>query len=92
MEKAEPPPHTEQTLNQNDATRNSDDVEKHAGSDFEKNGAGESADAVEDVKENDPFVVDYDGENDPSNPLNWTTKKKWTMGGFLSAMTFVTYV
>jgi hypothetical protein len=38
----------------------------------------------EDVKEpvvtdteHDPKVVDWDGEHDPENPLNWSAKKKW---------------
>jgi hypothetical protein len=42
--------------------------------------------------EKDPNVVDFDGDNDPECALNWPTRKKWTMGGLLSAMTFVTYV
>jgi hypothetical protein len=38
----------------------------------------------EDVKEpavtdteQDPNIVDWDGEQDPENPLNWSAKKKW---------------
>lgn len=27
--------------------------------------------------EHDPNIVDWDGEHDPENPLNWTAKKKW---------------
>lgn len=91
MEKAETPT-TEHALKHDETTRNSDDLEKQAGFDFEKPRSTESADGKEGVKETDPFIVDYDGESDPQNPLNWATSKKWTMGGFLSAMTFVTYV
>jgi hypothetical protein len=39
---------------------------------------------AEDVKEpavtdteHDPNIVDWDGEHDPENPLNWSAKKKW---------------
>jgi hypothetical protein len=91
MEKAEHSP-SEHGLDHDNTTRNSDDLEKRAGSDFEKHDSGDAVDVKEEVKEKDPFIVDFDGENDPLSPLNWTTKKKWTMGGFLSAMTFVTYV
>jgi hypothetical protein len=38
----------------------------------------------EDVKEpavtdteHDPNIVDWDGEHDPENPLNWSARKKW---------------
>jgi len=27
--------------------------------------------------EHDPNIVDWDGEADPENPLNWSAKKKW---------------
>ena len=38
-----------------------------------------------------PDLVDWDGEDDPEKPVNWSSKKKWTNGGLLAAMTFVTY-
>jgi hypothetical protein len=41
--------------------------------------------------ESDPNLVDWDGEDDPEKPVNWTMKKKWGNGGLLAAMTFVTY-
>lgn len=41
-------------------------------------------------KEADPNVVNWDGDNDPENPQNWTPKKKWTTGGLLAGITFVT--
>lgn len=40
----------------------------------------------------DPNVVDWDGPDDPANPQNWTSKKKWINTGLLASMTFVTYV
>lgn len=43
-------------------------------------------------EDHDPNIVDYDGQDDPHNPYNWTKKKKWTNGGILSAMTLITYV
>ena len=38
---------------------------------------------------NDPNIVDWD-ENDPANPQNWTTKKKWGNMSVVSSITFLT--
>lgn len=38
----------------------------------------------------DPNIVDFDGPNDPENPMNWPATKKWTMVGIVSAITFLT--
>ncbi|OTB19790.1 hypothetical protein K445DRAFT_344848 [Daldinia sp. EC12] len=40
--------------------------------------------------ERDPDVVDWDGPDDPENPLNWSDKKKWLNIAILSIMTLVT--
>ncbi|KAF2099054.1 MFS general substrate transporter [Rhizodiscina lignyota] len=40
--------------------------------------------------ERDENIVDWDGDDDPHNPYNWSKGKKWTNGGLLSAMTLVT--
>lgn len=40
----------------------------------------------------DPNIVDWDGPNDPDNPLNWSTKKKWGHIAVLASITFLTYV
>ena len=40
----------------------------------------------------DPDVVDWDGPDDPENPLNWPARKKWTLIGILAMVTLVTYV
>lgn len=40
----------------------------------------------------DADVVDWDGPDDPENPLNWPKKKKWSMLGTLSVMTILMYV
>jgi hypothetical protein len=34
--------------------------------------------------------VDFDGPNDPENPLNWKASKKWGMVSLISAITFLT--
>ncbi|KAE9987066.1 hypothetical protein EG328_003848 [Venturia inaequalis] len=50
----------------------------------------ESEKEADEKAENDPNIVDWDGEDDPMNPLNWTPKKKWIIVGLLSLMTLVT--
>ncbi|KAJ5331705.1 benomyl/methotrexate resistance protein [Penicillium atrosanguineum] len=42
------------------------------------------------ASEPDPDLVNWDGEDDPENPVNWTLKKKWANGGLLASMTFIT--
>ena len=34
-------------------------------------------------------LVDFDGKNDPSDPLNWSLKYKWNIVILLSATTAV---
>ncbi|TVY31977.1 Efflux pump [Lachnellula occidentalis] len=43
-----------------------------------------------DLEEKDINVIDWNGENDPENPRNWSAGKKWTNAGLLSAMTLIT--
>ena len=43
-------------------------------------------------KEIDPNIVDWDGPNDPQNPLNWSLALKWSNIAVLSSITFITYV
>jgi hypothetical protein len=38
----------------------------------------------------DPNIVDWDGPDDPANPLNWPMKKKWSIIAALGAVTFIT--
>jgi len=39
----------------------------------------------------DADLVDWEGDDDPAKPTNWSSKKKWTNGGLLAAMTLITY-
>lgn len=39
----------------------------------------------------DRYVVDFDGPDDPEDPLNWSKTRKWCLVGLISAMTLVTY-
>ncbi|KAF1843249.1 citrinin biosynthesis transporter CtnC [Cucurbitaria berberidis CBS 394.84] len=43
-----------------------------------------------------PFFVDFDGPNDPGNPKNWTTKRRWgitiSMGLLVFTVTFASSI
>ncbi|KAH8769490.1 major facilitator superfamily domain-containing protein [Hyaloscypha finlandica] len=38
----------------------------------------------------DPNVVDWEGPNDPENPMNWSTKEKWRNASMLAIMALIT--
>ncbi|KAM0268907.1 hypothetical protein ACHAQH_009868 [Verticillium albo-atrum] len=38
----------------------------------------------------DPNIVDWDGPDDPANPMNWPDKQKWFNIALISLLTFVT--
>lgn len=48
--------------------------------------------AVEIVPTIDPNVVNWDGPDDPENPLNWPARQKWTNIGLLAIITTLTFV
>lgn len=50
----------------------------------------QEVEATKSTEEQDPDIVDYDGPDDPENPLNWTKKKKWINGSLLSLFTLIT--
>lgn len=46
---------------------------------------------IEEVEtERDPNIVDWDGPDDPENPMNWPEKKKWLNVAVLSILTIIT--
>jgi hypothetical protein len=49
-----------------------------------------SAGSSDEETEHDPNIVDFDGPDDPSNPMNWRVGKKWGMVFLISAITFLT--
>ncbi|RMZ73939.1 Major facilitator superfamily domain general substrate transporter [Pyrenophora seminiperda CCB06] len=48
-----------------------------------------SSDAPADP-EQDPDLVDWDGPDDPKNPINWTARKKWSIVWSVGAVTLIT--
>ena len=46
----------------------------------------------EQIRENDPFLVDFDGPDDPANPLNWSRRYKWAIVILLSSVNLIALV
>jgi hypothetical protein len=44
----------------------------------------------EEEPERDPNIVDFDGPNDPENPMNWSASSKWSMVALIASITFLT--
>ena len=37
-------------------------------------------------------IVDWDGDDDPQNPLNWPERQKWAHVSVMALLTFLVYV
>jgi hypothetical protein len=61
------------------------DVEKG-----EREGSVSTKEEIEEVVEDDPNIVFWDGPDDPQNPMNWPASKKWGTVTLVSAITFLT--
>ncbi|KAH8660469.1 putative MFS multidrug transporter [Xylariales sp. PMI_506] len=48
--------------------------------------------AESETSQRDPKLVTWDGPNDPENPKNWPTKKKWTTMTIVSLFTLISPV
>jgi hypothetical protein len=69
------------------------DVEKALNSDSSVTPEPQSQDSTPKVEYTDPDasdVVDWDSADDPHNPMNWSTARKWGIIALVSAITFVT--
>ncbi|EAA31306.1 MFS general substrate transporter [Neurospora crassa] len=51
---------------------------------------GDKEKAIAEETEQDPNIVDWDGPDDPENPMNWPDKKKWLNVAVLSILTIIT--
>jgi hypothetical protein len=52
----------------------------------------DKADETTDSEPRDPNLVDWDGPDDPQNPMNWSLKRKLIITGCISIITLLTYV
>jgi hypothetical protein len=62
------------------------DVEKGPTTDVEKHDIEQVVDGP-----SDPNIVDWDGPDDPENPLNWTKKRKVSATVSIALITLLTY-
>jgi hypothetical protein len=76
-------------------TRSHVDIEKEAGTTTPStarsasiNNAYPPGSEARDEQE-DPYVVWWDGPDDPTNPMNWSMKKKWGTIAVVSGITFL---
>ncbi|KAH9880055.1 hypothetical protein J1614_002080 [Plenodomus biglobosus] len=65
------------------SSANDEDIERDAGS-------VKSVEKLEDEPKTDSQLVDFDGPDDPEDPMNWKASKKWGMVFLISAITFLT--
>lgn len=57
--------------------------------DIEKVHASPDTDAEEHIDESESNLVDFDGPQDPINPLNWSATYKWSVVILISVMSLV---
>jgi hypothetical protein len=50
----------------------------------------QGGDKPADEESDDPNVVSWDGPDDPINPMNWSTGRKWGAMAVVSGVTFLT--
>jgi hypothetical protein len=69
------------------------DIERAAVQSIKSDEAKEKASVHEigSSSSDDEYLVGFDGDDDPQNPLNWSRKRKWAMVMMLSTATFVAY-
>lgn len=74
------------------ATPASSETEKEM--DLEANGSSSSSKKEPEVTktEVDPNIVDWNGADDPQNPINWSEKMKWGNVAVIASITFLTFV
>lgn len=67
------------------------DEEKHSAREVDvEKGPAEETNQKDDTPR-DPNIVDWDGPDDPENPLNWTAKRKVTATVSIALITLLTY-
>lgn len=71
---------------------NEKDVKTSASEKDVEKGVSPASSSIHDGNDTDvdPNIVDFDGTDDPQNPMNWRSSKKWGMVALISAITFLT--
>lgn len=79
-----------------DEARSSSTISKEgelaaAGGDIESAREG-GDDAKLELEEKDPFLVDWEGDDDPGNPLNFKARQKFILMAMIAGIAFLTYL
>lgn len=75
-----------------DTGKNADNGDESTTTIDEERGPAIIADDTKQEKATDPNVIDFDGPNDPENPMNWSSTKKSTSLAIVSFITFLSSV
>jgi hypothetical protein len=82
-------PESQRTLTPSNASANPDASEVSPAKDEETAHQNDKKES-ENAQNNDPNAVGWDGPDDPKNPMNWSSARKWSNIGALSLMTLLT--
>ncbi|KAH6884115.1 major facilitator superfamily domain-containing protein [Thelonectria olida] len=82
-------PESQRTLTPSNASANPDLSEVSQAKDEEAARQDDKKES-EDAQNSDPNAVGWDGPDDPKNPMNWSSARKWSNIGALSLMTLLT--
>jgi DHA1 family multidrug resistance protein-like MFS transporter len=64
---------------------------EEAGNDLEARERSNNVDAKLETEEADPYLVEWQGDDDPENPLNFKTRRKVILMVMIAAIAFLTY-
>ncbi|GAA6064616.1 hypothetical protein JCM10212_006570 [Sporobolomyces blumeae] len=94
----------ERGRDEEEARGNGDKSEKSDNSEKKRNNGGQGEDtwaykltadpkkAIQDRHDHYQYLVDWNGDDDPENPQNWTLKKKLFVGGEIAILTASVYM
>ncbi|CCL98322.1 uncharacterized protein FIBRA_00316 [Fibroporia radiculosa] len=68
------------------------DIEKQREGPVHISSQSEYETVVSEFQQSDTVIIDWDGPDDPLNPRNWSTRKKWAAAATVSAFTFISPV
>lgn len=64
-------------------------ADQDANVDIEKQGGRQDQGHDNGDEQRDPNLVDWDGDDDPENPMNWNPVRKWAIATSMGSMTLV---
>lgn len=86
------PPNQEDNDSQEYSRSYQEDLEKQSSPENTVSTASQAGGYGANGKEKDPNIVDWDGPDDPENPMNWSRRKKITAIVIVAVLAFLSYV